>query len=167
MFTYNPEFRVNSGSIQGGQFSGQFRGQVLTCGQFRGQVLTCAIPELPLRSWPDRCDSSLPVRSTTSPRAVTGGRTFFGSSVTGGCFSMCSRACTRKGVRSFFGLHCRKSSPRIAVLYQPRIRPHRYLWEGRFRASTVQEEVCRLVCYRYIELNLVRTRMVDLTAAFL
>ncbi|MFB1490211.1 MULTISPECIES: hypothetical protein [unclassified Thiocapsa] len=58
----------------------------------RGQVLTCDFPDLPLRLWPDRCDSSLPVRSTTSPRAVTDGRTFFGPSVTGGCFSMCSRA---------------------------------------------------------------------------
>ncbi len=40
------------------------------------------------------------------------------------------------------------------------------LWEGRFRASTVQEEGYLLVCYRYIELNPVRAGMVDLPAAY-
>jgi putative transposase len=40
------------------------------------------------------------------------------------------------------------------------------LWEGRFRASTVQEDAHLLVCYRYIELNPVRAGMVDLPAAY-
>ena len=40
------------------------------------------------------------------------------------------------------------------------------LWEGRSRASTVQEEDYPLVCYRYIELNPVRAGMVDLPAAY-
>ncbi len=40
------------------------------------------------------------------------------------------------------------------------------LWEGRFRASTVQEESYLLVCYPYIELNTVRAGMVDLPAAY-
>ena len=40
------------------------------------------------------------------------------------------------------------------------------LWEGRFRASTVQEDAYLLVCYRYIELNPVRAGMVDVPAAY-
>jgi putative transposase len=40
------------------------------------------------------------------------------------------------------------------------------LWEGRFRASPVQEEGYLLVCYRYIELNPVRAGMVELPAAY-
>lgn len=40
------------------------------------------------------------------------------------------------------------------------------LWEGRFRASSVQDEGYMLVCYRYIELNPVRAGMVDLPAAY-
>jgi len=35
------------------------------------------------------------------------------------------------------------------------------LWEGRFRASMVQEEDYLLTCYRYIELNPVRAAMVQ------
>ena len=35
------------------------------------------------------------------------------------------------------------------------------LWEGRFKASAVQEENYLLACYRYIELNPVRAAMVD------
>jgi len=35
------------------------------------------------------------------------------------------------------------------------------LWEGRFRANSVQEEGYLLTCYRYIELNPVRAGMVD------
>ena len=35
------------------------------------------------------------------------------------------------------------------------------LWEGRFKASAVQQERHLLACYRYIELNPVRSRMVD------
>ena len=35
------------------------------------------------------------------------------------------------------------------------------LWEGRFRASLVQEERYLLACYRYIEMNPVRALMVD------
>jgi putative transposase len=38
------------------------------------------------------------------------------------------------------------------------------LWEGRYRASTVQEEGYLLACYRYIELNPVRAGMVGLPA---
>lgn len=43
---------------------------------------------------------------------------------------------------------------------------HRYtrtgtLWEGRFKASAVQEEGYLLACYRYIELNPVRAGMVQ------
>ncbi len=34
------------------------------------------------------------------------------------------------------------------------------LWEGRFKASVVQEEAYLLTCYRYIEMNPVRARMV-------
>ncbi len=42
---------------------------------------------------------------------------------------------------------------------------HRYgrsgtLWEGRFKASPVQEEGYLLACYRYIEINPVRAQMV-------
>jgi len=40
------------------------------------------------------------------------------------------------------------------------------LWEGRFRASLVQEEGYLLACYRYIELNPVRARMVDRPADY-
>lgn len=48
---------------------------------------------------------------------------------------------------------------------------HRYgrsgtLWEGRFRASLVQEERYLLACYRYIELNPVRAQMVDKPDAY-
>ncbi len=35
------------------------------------------------------------------------------------------------------------------------------LWEGRFKASPVQQEGYLLACYRYIELNPVRAQMVD------
>jgi hypothetical protein len=35
------------------------------------------------------------------------------------------------------------------------------LWDGRFKASAVQEEGYLLTCYRYIELNPVRARIVD------
>ncbi len=38
------------------------------------------------------------------------------------------------------------------------------LWEGRFRASTIQADGHLLVCYRYIELKAVRAAMVDLPA---
>ena len=34
------------------------------------------------------------------------------------------------------------------------------LWEGRYKASLVQEEDYLLACYRYIELNPVRAEMV-------
>jgi putative transposase len=40
------------------------------------------------------------------------------------------------------------------------------LWEGRFRASTVQEDGYLLACYRYIELNPVRAGMVDSPAVY-
>jgi putative transposase len=40
------------------------------------------------------------------------------------------------------------------------------LWEGRFRASTVEEERYLLVCYRYIELNPERAGIVDLPADY-
>ena len=35
------------------------------------------------------------------------------------------------------------------------------LWEGRFKANPVQDESYLLACYRYIELNPVRARIVD------
>jgi len=35
------------------------------------------------------------------------------------------------------------------------------LWEGRYKASLIQEEDYLLACYRYIELNPVRAGMVD------
>jgi len=35
------------------------------------------------------------------------------------------------------------------------------LWEGRFKASPVQDESYLLTCYRYIELNPVRAGMLD------
>lgn len=35
------------------------------------------------------------------------------------------------------------------------------LWEGRFKASLVESESYLLTCYRYIEMNPVRARMVD------
>jgi len=35
------------------------------------------------------------------------------------------------------------------------------LWEGRFKASLVESESYLLTCYRYIELNPVRARMVE------
>jgi putative transposase len=40
------------------------------------------------------------------------------------------------------------------------------LWEGRFKASLVQEEDYLLACYRYIELNPVRARMVARPEAY-
>ncbi len=36
------------------------------------------------------------------------------------------------------------------------------LWEGRFKASAVQEEGYLMACYRYVELNPVRAGMVEL-----
>ena len=54
----------------------------------RGQVLTYSLAELALRAWPGRCDLSLPVRCTTSHRAVTDGKLSFGLWVTAGFFSM-------------------------------------------------------------------------------
>jgi putative transposase len=35
------------------------------------------------------------------------------------------------------------------------------LWEGRFHSSLVQDERYLMICYRYIELNPVRARMVE------
>jgi putative transposase len=48
---------------------------------------------------------------------------------------------------------------------------HRYgrsgtLWEGRYKASLIQEEDYLLACYRYIELNPVRAGMVDGPGAY-
>lgn len=40
------------------------------------------------------------------------------------------------------------------------------LWEGRFKASLVQEEDYLLTCYRYIELNPVRAAMVESPADY-
>ena len=40
------------------------------------------------------------------------------------------------------------------------------LWEGRFRSCLVQSEAYVLACYRYIELNPVRARIVDDPADF-
>jgi putative transposase len=41
------------------------------------------------------------------------------------------------------------------------------LWEGRFKASLVQEEGYLLACYRYIEMNPVRAQMVTEPADYL
>ncbi len=48
---------------------------------------------------------------------------------------------------------------------------HRYgrsgtLWDGRYKASLIQEEDYLLACYRYIELNPVRAGMVDGPGAY-
>ena len=40
------------------------------------------------------------------------------------------------------------------------------LWEGRHKASLVEEEAYLLACYRYIELNLVRAEMVKKTISY-
>jgi putative transposase len=40
------------------------------------------------------------------------------------------------------------------------------LWEGRYKSSTIDTERYLLVCYRYIELNLVRANMVDDPAGY-
>lgn len=40
------------------------------------------------------------------------------------------------------------------------------LWEGRFRSCLAQDEQYALACYRYIELNPVRARMVDRPADY-
>jgi putative transposase len=40
------------------------------------------------------------------------------------------------------------------------------LWEGRFRASVVQDERYLMICHRYIELNPVRACMVDAPADY-
>ena len=40
------------------------------------------------------------------------------------------------------------------------------LWEGRFKASLVESEAYLLTCYRYIELNPVRARMVEAPGAY-
>jgi len=40
------------------------------------------------------------------------------------------------------------------------------LWEGRFRASLVQDERYLMICHRYIELNPVRACMVDAPADY-
>ena len=40
------------------------------------------------------------------------------------------------------------------------------LWEGRYKATLIDSEVYALICYRYIELNPVRAKMVEHPAAY-
>ncbi|MFA6230237.1 MAG: transposase [Rhodanobacter sp.] len=41
------------------------------------------------------------------------------------------------------------------------------MWEGRYKSCLVDSETCVLSCYRYIELNPVRARMIDDPVQFL